>query len=58
MTKVASIDAFKADKEVEDNFIELLDRETNVEGNVEPLSTSLLDRMHAIKKAADEAKKS
>lgn len=42
--------------EVEDKFIDLLDREVKVEGNVQPLSASILDRMIGIKKAGEAAK--
>ncbi|APF80469.1 hypothetical protein DDM70_14590 [Vibrio cholerae] len=56
MGKVIPLHDKKREREVEDKFIDLLDREVKVEGNVQPLSTSLLDRMFAIKAAAEAAK--
>ncbi|EGR1347866.1 hypothetical protein EFU42_09735 [Vibrio cholerae] len=56
MGKVIPLHDKKREREVEDKFIDLLDREVKVEGNVQPLSTSLLDRMFAIKVAAEAAK--
>ncbi|MER2495325.1 hypothetical protein ABS858_04415 [Vibrio neptunius] len=56
MSKVIPLHDRKREQEVEDKFIDLLDREVKVEGNVQPLSTSLLDRMNAIKKAGEAAK--
>lgn len=56
MNKVISIDKYQDEKRVEDAFIELLEREVKVEGNVRPLETSLLNRMEALKKSADIAK--
>jgi hypothetical protein len=56
MGKVISLHDHKREREIESKFIDLLDREVKVEGNVQPLSTSLLDRMIAIKKAADAAR--
>lgn len=40
----------------EDRFIELLQCEMEVKGNVKPFSRSLLERMFAIKKLGDSAK--
>ncbi|MBY7903043.1 hypothetical protein [Vibrio fluvialis] len=56
MGKVIQLHDKQREIEVEDKFIDLLDREVKVEGNVQPLSASLLDRMIAIKKAGEAAK--
>lgn len=56
MSKVIQLHDRKHEQNIEDKFIDLLEREVKVEGNVQPLSTSLLDRMIAIKKAGDAAK--
>ena len=56
ISKVIQLYDRKHEQNVEDKLIDLLDREVKVEGNVQPLSTSLLDRMIAIKKAGDAVK--
>jgi hypothetical protein len=56
MGKVIPLHDKKHEREVEDKFIDLLDREAKVDGNVQPLSTSLLERMNAIKAAGEAAK--
>lgn len=56
MGKVIPLHDKKHEHEVEDKFIDLLDREVKVDGNVQPLSTSLLERMNAIKAAGEAAK--
>ncbi|EGQ8054737.1 hypothetical protein R7Q48_07985 [Vibrio sp. 378] len=56
MTKVVQLHDRRRNREIEDKFIDLLDREVKVEGNVKPLSTSLLDRMNALRHKAEQAK--
>ncbi|OCH29046.1 hypothetical protein A6E12_06555 [Aliivibrio fischeri] len=55
MSNVISFKERKEAQNVENEFIKLLDKETKKEGNVSPLSSSLFQRMAAIKKASDEA---
>lgn len=56
MGKVIPLHDRKHERDVEDKFIDLLEREVKVEGNVQPLSASLISRMFAIQTAAEEAK--
>ncbi|EID7697614.1 hypothetical protein RAL08_000268 [Vibrio parahaemolyticus] len=56
MTKVVQLHDRRRNREIEDKFIDLLDREVKVEGNVKPLSTSLLDRMNTLRHKAEQAK--
>lgn len=44
------------EQEVEAEFVELLAKEVEIEGNVVPLSHSLLERMQALKAAGDRAR--
>jgi hypothetical protein len=56
MSKVIQLHNRRHEREVEDKFIELLDREVKTEGKVKPLSTSLIERMDALRLKAEQAK--
>jgi len=56
MSNVISFDKYKKEQEIESEFVALLDKEVSVAGNVQPLSNSLLNRMFALKAAADTAR--
>lgn len=56
MSNVVQLRDRREEKKVEEEFFNLLDRETKVDANVQPLSTSLLERMNAIKAEGEAAK--
>ncbi|MGG7095149.1 hypothetical protein ACN0IJ_16170 [Shewanella indica] len=61
MTKIIQLDAVRKQKEhealVESQFIELLDKEAQKDGNIQPLSNSLIKRIDALKQRAKERKR-
>lgn len=56
MASVISLKDHKRKQEIESEFAQLLAKEVEVEGNVVPLSNSLLERMFALKAAGDKAR--